>query len=77
MIDDNGYLKMIDFGTAKVIKDYTSIIIGTPHYNAPEILQEKGNSLSCDFWILVFACLKYFMVFILLVIMQMKLLIYI
>ena len=50
MIDANGYLKMIDFGTAKILKDYTSTIIGTPHYIAPEILQGKGYSLSCDFW---------------------------
>ena len=50
MIDPNGYLKMIDFGIAKVLKDYTSTIIGTPHYIAPEILQGKGYSLSCDFW---------------------------
>jgi cGMP-dependent protein kinase len=50
MIDSNGYLKMIDFGTAKILKDYTSTIIGTPHYIAPEILQGKGYSLSCDFW---------------------------
>jgi cGMP-dependent protein kinase len=41
---------MIDFGTAKILKDYTSTIIGTPHYIAPEILQGKGYSLSCDFW---------------------------
>ena len=52
MIDETGYLKMIDFGTAKVLNmaDYTSTIIGTPHYVAPEILQGKGYSLSCDFW---------------------------
>ena len=50
MIDSNGYLKMIDFGTAKVLTDYTSTIIGTPHYISPEILQGKGYSLSCDFW---------------------------
>ena len=50
MIDSNGYLKMIDFGTAKVLTDYTSTVIGTPHYIAPEILQGKGYSLSCDFW---------------------------
>ena len=50
MIDTNGYLKMIDFGTAKVLIDYTSTVIGTPHYIAPEILQGKGYSLSCDFW---------------------------
>ena len=50
MIDSNGYLKMIDFGTAKVLTDYTSTIIGTQHYIAPEILQGRGYSLSCDFW---------------------------
>ena len=50
MIDSNGYLKMIDFGTSKVLTDYTSTIIGTPHYIAPEILQGRGYSLSCDFW---------------------------
>ena len=50
MIDSNGYLKIIDFGTAKVIKNYTSTIIGTPHYIAPEVLKGKGYSLSCDFW---------------------------
>ena len=50
MIDSNGYLKMIDFGTAKVLHNYTSTVIGTPHYIAPEILQGKGYSLSCDIW---------------------------
>ena len=52
MVDNNGYLKMIDFGTSKILtlSDYTSTIIGTPHYIAPEILQGKGYSLSCDFW---------------------------
>jgi cGMP-dependent protein kinase len=50
MIDDNGYLKMIDFGTAKILKDYTSTIIDTPQYIAPEILLGKGYTLSCDFW---------------------------
>ena len=50
MVDANGYLKMIDFGTAKILTDYTSTVIGTPHYIAPEILKGKGYSLSCDFW---------------------------
>ena len=45
-----GYLKMIDFGTAKVLTNYTSSVIGTPHYIAPEILQGKVYYLSCDFW---------------------------
>ena len=52
MIDTNGYLKMIDFGTSKILafSDYTSTIVGTPHYIAPEILKGKGYSLSVDFW---------------------------
>lgn len=50
MIEDNGYLKMIDFGTSKKIEDFTHTIIGTPHYIAPEVLLGKGYSLSCDYW---------------------------
>ena len=50
MIDSNGYIKLIDFGTAKILSNYTSTIIGTPYYIAPEILQGKGYSFSCDFW---------------------------
>lgn len=50
MIDHNGYLKLIDFGTSKIISDFTHTIIGTPHYMPPEVLAGKGYSLSCDFW---------------------------
>jgi cGMP-dependent protein kinase len=50
MIDQNGYLKLIDFGTSKIITDFTNTIIGTPHYIAPEILYGKGYSLSSDIW---------------------------
>jgi cGMP-dependent protein kinase len=50
MIDHNGYIKLIDFGTSKVITDFTSTIVGTPHYIAPEILTGKGYSLSVDIW---------------------------
>lgn len=50
MIDKNGYLKLIDFGTAKLITDFTHTIIGTPHYIAPEILIGKGYSLTTDHW---------------------------
>ena len=50
MISKNGYVKIIDFGTSKVIDDYTCSLLGTPHYIAPEILIGKGYSFSCDFW---------------------------
>ncbi len=50
MIDIKGYLKLIDFGTAIHIKDFTSTITGTPHYISPEVLNGKGYSFSCDYW---------------------------
>jgi cGMP-dependent protein kinase len=50
MIDERGYLKMIDFGTAVILKDFTNTIVGTPHYIAPEILLGKGYSFSADYW---------------------------
>ena len=50
MINNNGYLELIDFGTAKKIKDFTCTIIGTAYYISPEILIGKGYSYSCDYW---------------------------
>ena len=50
MINTQGYLQLIDFGTAKKIKDFTCTIIGTAYYISPEILSGKGYSYSCDYW---------------------------
>ena len=50
MINTQGYLQLIDFGTAKRIKDFTCTIIGTAYYISPEILTGKGYSYSCDYW---------------------------
>ena len=45
MIDNRGYIKLVDLGTAKclegdekgeILRTYT--IIGTPHYMAPEVI---------------------------------------
>ena len=38
MIGEDGYLKLIDFGFAKVVRKRTYTICGTPEYIAPEIL---------------------------------------
>jgi cGMP-dependent protein kinase len=50
IVDENGYLKLIDFGTAVVLKDFTNTIVGTPHYIAPEVLLGKGYSFPADYW---------------------------
>ena len=50
MVVTNGFIKLIDFGTAKSIKDRTKTIIGTPDYMAPEVILGKGYSFSADYW---------------------------
>ena len=50
MINTQGYLQLIDFGTAKRIKDFTYTVIGTAYYISPEIIIGKGYSFSCDYW---------------------------
>ena len=50
MINSQGYIKVIDFGTARIIKDFTSTLTGTPYYIGPEVLKGKGYGFSCDYW---------------------------
>ena len=53
MVDEKGFIKLIDLGTAKNLKQKngrTYTIIGTPHYMAPEILTGKGYTYSVDLW---------------------------
>ena len=50
MVLTNGYIKLIDFGTAKVLKDKTNSIIGTPQYMAPEVIMEDYYSYEIDYW---------------------------
>ena len=50
MVLGNGYIKLIDFGTAKAITDKTKTIIGTPHYMAPEVILGEGYTFKVDFW---------------------------
>ena len=48
MIDEEGYLKLIDFGTAKIVDGKSFTMVGTPHYMAPEVILGKGYSFPAD-----------------------------
>ena len=50
MITDKGYIKIIDFGTVKEIKDRTTTTVGTPQYMAPEMVNGTGYSFQVDMW---------------------------
>lgn len=50
VVDDEGYLKLIDFGTAKFIKGRTFSVLGTPQYMAPEVIMGTGYTVSADLW---------------------------
>lgn len=52
MIDNTGYLKVIDFGIAIDItgKDYAWSSIGTFHYMAPEVIKGNNYNSSVDYW---------------------------
>ena len=50
LIDKNGYLKLTDFGFAKVCEGRTYTLCGTPEYLAPEILLNKGHGKPVDWW---------------------------
>ena len=50
ILNELGYLKLIDFGTSIIIKDFTNTITRTPYYIATEVLLGKGYGFSCDYW---------------------------
>ena len=52
LIDKNGYLKLTDFGFAKICKGRTYTLCGTPGYISPEILLNKGHGKPVDWWTL-------------------------
>lgn len=52
LISADGYLKLTDFGFAKVVEGRTYTLCGTPEYLAPEILLNKGHGKAVDWWTL-------------------------
>lgn len=54
LVDENGYLKIIDYGLAKTLKEQqlSKTFCGTPEYLAPEMVQHQGHDFSVDWWAL-------------------------
>ncbi len=52
MINNDGYLKLIDFGNCKIIEndELSCSLIGNPYYISPEIISGKGHNYSTDWW---------------------------
>ncbi|XP_055848735.1 cGMP-dependent protein kinase, isozyme 1 isoform X2 [Episyrphus balteatus] len=54
MLDEKGYVKLVDFGFAKHIgnSSKTWTFCGTPEYVAPEIILNRGHDRAVDYWAL-------------------------
>uniref|UniRef100_A0A6A7G739 cGMP-dependent protein kinase n=1 Tax=Hirondellea gigas TaxID=1518452 RepID=A0A6A7G739_9CRUS len=52
LLNAKGYLKITDFGFAKVVPDRTWTLCGTPDYLAPEVVSGQGHGKGVDYWTL-------------------------
>lgn len=53
MLEESGYLRLTDFGIAKVLKpDNQSETSGTPGYMAPEVMCANNHGIAVDYFAL-------------------------
>jgi serum/glucocorticoid-regulated kinase 2 len=53
MINENGYLTLIDFGSCKIIEDQNELetsFVGSPDYMSPEMIKGEGHNFQTDWW---------------------------
>ena len=53
MLNENGYLTLIDFGSCKIVEDRNELessFVGSPDYIPPEIINGEGHNLMADWW---------------------------
>jgi serine/threonine protein kinase len=53
LIDVDGYIKLADFGIAKIMQDFDeepNSFCGTPEYLSPEIINGSGHDFTVDWW---------------------------
>ena len=53
LIDVDGYIKLADFGIAKIMQDFEdepNSFCGTPEYLSPEIINGSGHDFTVDWW---------------------------
>jgi serine/threonine protein kinase len=51
LINETGYIKLVDFIFSKKLKsEYTYSIVGLHEYHSPEMINKEGYNKSIDFW---------------------------
>jgi serine/threonine protein kinase len=52
LLDPQGFIKIVDFGFAKICTELTDTLCGTPDYLAPEVIMGQGHAKGVDWWTL-------------------------